>query len=190
MSSLLEVPLVRERVHRMTVAEYHRAGETGVLSDDVELLQGIVVTKMPKSPLHEFIAQKLLELLLACVPAGFRVRPERPLTFRDSEPEPDISVVKGKPEDWLTAHPSTAQLVIEVAVSSAAVDEEKAEIYAQAAVLEYWLVRAEQFTVDVYREPTPEGYRTKTTLKAGDVLRASGLPEISIPVSEIFPRRT
>jgi hypothetical protein len=50
MTSLLELPVVRERVHRMSVADYHRAGEAGALSEDVELLRGIVVTKMAKSP--------------------------------------------------------------------------------------------------------------------------------------------
>jgi hypothetical protein len=60
MTSLLEHPVVRERLHRMTVAEYHLAGETGVLSDDVELLRGIVVTKTAESPLHEFVLQKLI----------------------------------------------------------------------------------------------------------------------------------
>src|SRR5438105_163413 len=119
MTSLLEWPEIRQRVHRMSVEEYHRAGETGILSDDVELLRGIVVTKMAKSPLHEFVAQKLTDLLLAKAPAGFKVRKEGPLTLRDSEPEPDISVVRGKAEDWLASHPSTATLLVEVSVTTA-----------------------------------------------------------------------
>ena len=189
MTSLLELPVVRERMHRMSVAEYHRAGETGVLSDDVELLRGLVVTKMPKSPLHEFVAQKLMNLLSVLLPKGFQLRPERPLTLRDSEPEPDLSVVRGRPEDWVTAHPSTAQLVVEVVVTSAAVDENKAEIYAEAGILEYWLVRAEERTMDVYREPTPEGYRSKVTLTASDTLQCASLPGVIIPLADIFPAR-
>ena len=71
----------------MSVDEYHRAGETGVLSEDVELLRGLVVTKMAKSPLHELVAQKLMDILLAKRPNGFTVRREGPLTLRGSEPE-------------------------------------------------------------------------------------------------------
>src|SRR5437660_6999900 len=100
MTSLLEFPGIRERVHRMSVDEYHRAGSSGVLSDEVELLRGIVVTKMPKSPLHELVANLLAELLSGRVPKEFKVRREGPLTLRDSEPEPDISVIKGAWEDW------------------------------------------------------------------------------------------
>ena len=189
MTSLLELPIVRERMHRMSVAEYHRAFEAGALSEKVELLRGLVVTKMPKSPLHEFVAQKLMLLLLALVPKAFQVRHEGPLTLRDSEPEPDLSIVRGRPEDWTEAHPSTAQLVIEVAVTSAAVDEEKAGIYAEAGIPEYWLVRAHEQTVDIYREPTPEGYRTKVTLSDRDTLSCACLPGVTFPIADIFPTK-
>jgi len=188
MTPLLELPTVRERMHRLSVAEYHRAGEAGVISENVELLRGIIVTKMPKSPLHEFVAQKLMLLLLALLPKAFQVRCERPLTLRDSEPEPDLSVVRGLPEDWLKGHPTTAQLVVEVAVTSVSVDETKAEIYAEAGIPEYWLVRAQERTVDIYREPTHEGYRSKITLTASDVLQCASLPGVSFPLADIFPR--
>jgi Uma2 family endonuclease len=187
MTSLLELPAVRERVHRMSVAEYHRAGEAGVISEDVELLRGLIVNKMAKSPLHEFVSQKLMYLLLALLPKMFQLRREGPLTLRDSEPEPDLSVVRGQPEDWAAAHPSTAHLVIEVAVTSAAMDEGKADIYSEAGIPEYWLVRADVRTVDVYREPTAEGYRSKVTLNAGENLRCASVPEIAFEVGEIFP---
>jgi len=187
MTSFLELPEVRERMHRMSVEEYHRAGQTGVLSEDVELLRGIVVTKMPKSSLHEFVAQKLTDLLLAKVAGSFKVRTERPLTLRDSEPEPDISVVLGKPEDWIAAHPSTAHLVVEIAVSSTAVDEGKAEIYAEAGIQEYWLVRRVNRTVEVYRQPTREGYVFRQTFTEQEVLACASLPGLRLSLSEILP---
>ena len=189
MTSLLELPTVRERMHRLSVADYHRAFEAGAISENVELLRGIIVTKMPKSPLHEFVGQKLMLLLLALLPKMFQVRRESPLTLRDSEPEPDLSVVRGQPEDWLAGHPTTAQLVVEVAVTSAAVDESKAEIYAEAGIPEYWLVHAVERTVDIYREPTPEGYRRKITLAASDSLQSTSLPGVSFPLADIFPRQ-
>jgi len=189
MTSLLELPDVRERVHRMSVEDYHRAGETGLLSEEVELLRGIVVTKMAKSPLHELVAQKLMERLLAQVPKGFSVRPERPLTLRDSEPEPDVSVVRGKPDDWAAAHPSTAHLVVEVAITSAALDESKGEIYAEAGIPEYWLVRPEHRAVDVYHEPTRDGYLSKRTLTDGATLRCLSISGVEFPVADTLSAR-
>src|SRR6266851_1777684 len=176
MTALLELPMVRERVHRMSVSDYHRAGEMGMLGEDVELLRGIVFKKMPKSPLHELVAQKLMERLLEQAPKEFVVRPERPLTLPDSEPEPDISVVRGKPDDWAKAHPSTAHLVVEVAVSSVALDESMGEIYAEAGIPEYWLVRPEDRAMDIYREPASGGYLSRTALSEGDTLRSASIP--------------
>jgi Uma2 family endonuclease len=187
MTALLELPAFRERVHGLSVEDYHRLGELGILSTDVELLRGIVVTKMPKTPLHELVAQKLLHILIAHVPKGFTVRPERPLTTRDSEPEPDISVVRGKPDDWVRAHPSTAELVVEVAVSSVLFDARKGEIYAEAGVPEYWVVRAEERELDVYSTPTREGYACKNTLREKDVLVCKSLTGIQFTVAEILP---
>jgi len=189
MMPLLEVPAVRERVHPMPVETYHRLGEMGALSEDVELLRGLIVSKMPKSPLHEYVAQMLMKLLLALLPAGFEVRRESPLTIGGSEPEPDISVVRGNAADWIQAHPTTAALVIEVAVTSADIDEGKASIYAEAGVPEYWIVRPDLRTVTVYREPMTDGYRARTSFSDQDTLRCVELPGVEIAVASVLPPR-
>jgi Uma2 family endonuclease len=188
MTALLDLPEVRDRIHRVSVSEYHRLGELGLISEKVELLRGIIVDKMSKSPLREYISQKLLMLLLRLIPNGFEVRPERPLTTIDSEPEPDISVVQGKPEDWLHGHPSTASLVIEVSMSSLLLDRSKATIYAEAKVPEYWLIRAEERIIEIYREPSEKGYGVVVTLSEGDVVPCSSIPNITFKASEIFPK--
>jgi hypothetical protein len=97
MTALLELPAFRERVHAVSLDVYHRMTEVGLLSNKLELLRGIVVTKMARSPLHELVSHKLMKLLLPQAPVGYEVRREAPLTLRDSEPEPDLSVVKGAP---------------------------------------------------------------------------------------------
>jgi|SRR5687767_592871 len=188
MTALLDLPEVRERVHRVTVPDYHRLGQLGVISEDVELLRGIIVDKMSKSPLHEFIAQKLMKLFARQIPEKFEVRREGPLTLADSEPEPDISIVEGKPEDWLNSHPSRASVVIEIAISSLHLDRSKAEIYAEAAIPEYWLIRGDEYLVDVYRQPTNKGYVERITLTANDTLKCGSIAELQIDLKEIFPQ--
>lgn len=190
MTALLDLPDVRERVHRLSVSDYHRLGELGMISEDVELLRGIIVEKMSKSPLHEFVSQKLLMLLRRLAPDRFDVRPERPLTLIDSEPEPDISVVQGKPEDWLAAHPSSATLVVEISLTSLLLDRSKADIYAEAGVPEYWLIRADERLIDVYREPSEKGYLSRVTISDSELLTSISIPEIQFKSSEIFPART
>jgi Uma2 family endonuclease len=128
-----------------------------------------------------------MKQLQARTSSGFEVRREGPLTLNDSEPEPDLSVVWGTADDWAGAHPKTAALVVEVAVSDPAIDEGKAEIYAEAGIPEYWLVRPQDRAVDVYREPSGSVYLSKVTLTATDVLRSSKVPGVEIPIEAIFP---
>lgn len=187
MTPLLELPAIRRRLHPMTVETYHRLGEMGLLREDAELLRGFIVTKTPKSPLHEFASQMLMKLLLGQVPPGFELRREAPLSIGASEPEPDFSVVRGVPADWLQAHPTTAALVIEVAVTSAELDEGKASIYAEAAIPEYWIVRPDRRVVIVHREPTAEGYRTREEFSDQTALRCSAVPELVVAVASILP---
>ena len=189
MSQLLDQPTIRARVHRVSVGEYHRMGELGMLDESHELLRGYVVKKMPKSPLHVRILQKLLMLLIRSVPAGMLVRPEQPLTIGGSEPEPDLAVVRGEPDDWPDRHPVTAELVIEVSITTLDADVEKADIYAEAGVPEYWLVRPEQAEVDVYRAPANGRYAEKVTLRGADTLCCGSIAGVEVNLSDLFAVR-
>jgi Uma2 family endonuclease len=186
MTDLLELPSVRERVHLLTPEEYHRLGEVGILSEKVKLLRGIVVNKTSKSPLHELVAQILIKVFLKKVPEGIEVRREGPLSLGDSEPEPDLSLVQGVPEDWRYAHPSTALLVVEIAIGSLPLDIQKAEIYAEGGIPEYWIVRPDVKVVDVYREATPRGYARTETFREGQCVLCSSIPEVEVSISDIF----
>src|SRR5262249_27946062 len=95
MSAILEIPEVRQRVSPLSVEEYHRLGEFNENGRRTELIRGIVIEKMSKSPLHRILASRLYNLFLAQLPNGFSVWKEEPLTLSDSEPEPDITVVQG-----------------------------------------------------------------------------------------------
>lgn len=86
-------PSVRQRVYPTSVDTYHRLGEMGALSEGVELLNDIIITKLAKSPLHEYVAQMLMGLLLALLPSGFTLRPERRLSRRTRRANPESSSV-------------------------------------------------------------------------------------------------
>jgi Uma2 family endonuclease len=174
MSGILELPEVRRRVSPLSVEEYHQLGEYNGHGKRTELIRGIVIEKMFKSPRHSTIVSLLYRLLLAArLPVEFTVRQEQPLTFADSEPEPDISVSRGGERDFADAHPTTAELAIEVAVSSPGLDRENASLYAEAGVKEYWIVLGRERQVEVYRRP--ENGRYQATLLVG-VTEALNVP--------------
>ena len=77
-----------------------------------------------------------------------------------------------------------------MAITSLALDESKAGIYAEAGVPEYWLVRPEQRVVDVYREPTSDGYLFRRTLREHDRLECASLPGAAFRVVDILPARS
>jgi Uma2 family endonuclease len=109
------------------------------------------------------------------------------LTLRDSEPEPDISIVRGSDDDYDDAHPTTACLIVEVAVSSVELDRELASIYAEAGVEEYWIVLVNEQAVEVYRRSAGGVYQEKLTVGVSETLACGSVPGLAIPLGELFP---
>jgi Uma2 family endonuclease len=121
------------------------------------------------------------------VPSSFIVRKEEPLTLADSEPEPDLAVVAAPAgEDFSRAHARTAELVIEIAVSSAALDRANASLYAEAGVKEYWIVLCADRSVKVYREPEDGVYREVRTYRGSEELLCESVPEVRVGVDQVF----
>ena len=185
-SDLLEIPEVRARLSPISLEQYHRLPEFNQNGRRTELVRGIVLEKEPKSPLHCSVARRLDERLQAHLPEDTVLLRCDPLTLTDSEPEPDFALVQGKPSDLRQHHPTTALLVVEIAVSSAALDREKAAHYAEAGVQEYWIILASERRVEVYRQPENGGYHECSSLEGMARLQALSLPELSISLAEIF----
>jgi len=186
MSAILDLPEVRRRISRLSVEEYHRLDEFNENGKRTEFIRGIVFEKMRKFPLHATIATRLFKLILRLLPVGFTARLEQPLTLADSEPEPDVSVVRGQESDFKRAHPTTAALVVEIAVSSADLDRELASLYAEAGVEEYWILLGHEQAVEVYRLPINGVYREKTTVVAGSTIACASVPGVAVSLGDLF----
>lgn len=172
MSTVLQTPPVPAAtppypVHRFSVAEYHRLVDVGLLDEDarVELLEGWIVPKMPRSPLHDATINVVLRVLLAHLAAGWEIRVQSAAVTDDSEPEPDVAVVKGPASRYRDHHPSKGEilLIIEVADSSLARDRHKAAIYASMGVPAYWIVNLQDGSVEVRTQPEPDRRRYDRT---------------------------
>ena len=107
----------------------------------------------------------------------------------DSEPEPDVAVVRGHQRDYIRAHPDTAVLVVEVSDSTLDYDRRrKGPAYARAEVPEYWVVNLVDHLVEVYRDPMADrGYQTVLTLRPGETIAPLGAPFASIAVDDLLP---
>ncbi len=180
-------PVVRgPQVWPLGVKAYHALGELGLIPEKTELLYGQIFHKMPKSPFHAYLLQLLLEILRAAVPQSFIVRSEQPITCADSEPEPDLSVVRGEIADFRHAHPHTAELVIEICVSSHEYDRSKIRAYASAGVKECWLVLGPEKQIEVYRRPQGGQYAEYALHGPGGALTSSAVPGCTVELDSLF----
>ncbi len=186
MSSILDVPSIRARLSRTSVEEYHLQPEYNGQGRRTELIRGLVIEKMSKSPLHGTIASLLQDTLAPQLPPGWILRREEPLTLRDSEPEPDLTIVRGTRREYLRAHPSSAALVVEVAVSSIAEDREIAALYAEAEVGEYWIVLPAEQGIEVYRQPENGRYREMRLYTGSDTIECASVPGVRVALGELF----
>ncbi len=186
MVKILELPSVRRQARPIDVRTYHWMGENGLADERTELLRGVIVEKMSKSPLHSFVVNRLIELLSSLVNSGLTVRKEDPLTLDDSEPEPDVAVIHGALADFKNQHPNSAELVIEVAISSTEVDREKATIYAEAGVKEYWLVLPQEKIVEIFSDPADGRYRNHTVMAPGETATSTIIPEFGVNLAELI----
>jgi Uma2 family endonuclease len=181
---------VRQR--RITVDEYHRMAETGILREDehVQLVDGMLVAMTPQGRAHARVIQRLTRLLVRSVGDDVEVLPQLPLTLPgDSEPEPDLAIVRAEDAQSGEQHPRTALLVVEVAGESLRFDRgPKAALYARAGIPEYWIVNLAESTVEVHREPNPAkgAYRVRKVVSAGEDLVAASVPGLSVDVAALF----
>ncbi len=128
----------------------------------VELADGLLVEVSPQSEQHWKVIQALMRLMAARMDI---LRVQAPLAAAEGwTPEPDIALAEVDDDPWL--RPSTALLVVEVAVSSHQYDLSKAKIFAQAGIPTYWIVDVPGRQVFAYTEPSPDGYARERTLEA------------------------
>lgn len=155
--------------------------DAGILTEDdpVELLEGYMVQKMPKNPPHRVSTRKTRIALEKTVPTGWYVDSQEPITTMESEPEPDVTVVRGNSDDFAQRHPGPEDigLLVEVADSSLARDRgPKKIIYARANIPVYWIVNLIDRQIEVHTDPTGPAeqpdYRQRQVYK----------PDESVPV--------
>jgi Uma2 family endonuclease len=183
---------------RFTVAEYHRLIELGVLTEDdnLELIEGYLVLKMSRKPPHDGTLHRLIKRLTRHLPAGWDLRIQSAITLTDSEPEPDLAIVREDADGYLTRHPSAsdAGLVIEVADSTLAGDRaDKGRVYARAGIPCYWIANLVDGQIEEYTSPSGPtalpAYAQRKDYRPGDdiPLVLGGQQVATLPVRDLLP---
>lgn len=182
---------IRQR-HRFTVADYHQIANTGILTPDtrVELIEGEMIDMPPIGSLHAGTVDYLAEVLRAACGGRVIVRAQNPV-FLDlhSEPQPDITLLRPRPDFYRGTHPAPADilLLIEVADSTLAYDTRiKLPLYAHHGIPEVWLVDLPNRQFLVHRAPTLTGFQDVQSLTALSAVTPLLLPDVTIDLSRLF----
>ena len=180
---------VMQSLIKWTVDDYHRMIEAGILADrKVELLAGDIHPMAPEGPPHTYYGGSFADRLRAALAGRALVREARPITLTDSEPEPDIAVVRGGWEDYRDRHPGAADvlLMIEISESSLKKDtEDKRIIYATANIADYWVWDLTAPQLIIYRHPQAGDYQLVSRLQQGDIAPLA-FPDLIFSVGQLL----
>jgi Uma2 family endonuclease len=180
-----------------TRVEYDRLVGLGVFEGEpLELIGGQLVVAEPQGAYHASAISAVDYAVRAALPPGWLVRIQLPVSLDDeSEPEPDLVVVRGHPGDYRGSHPDHPVLAVEVAESSLSFDREhKGSLYARAGIEDYWIVNLVDRVLEIYRDPGPEPsalygwrYRSVTTLTPPAFVVPLAFASTRIAVADLLP---
>ncbi len=169
-------------VYRLTIEQFDRMVRDGTLDEDepVELLNGVLVTRMPKNPPHRVATRKTVRALERVLPAGWIAQKEEALVMPPGNKwEPDVAVVRSELE-FDSARDATAAdccMVVEIAETNLSrARTEKLRAYAAAGIPVYWIVNLSggatpgSAVVEVYTgvDQATGQYRSRVDLQPGD----------------------
>ena len=155
------ISICTERIWKLNIDKYHAMIAAGIIEEDaqLELLEGLLVLKMPKNPPHRISTKLIRAALEKIIPNGWYVDSQEPITLSDSEPEPDVMVIRGQTTDYRDRHPQALDIELVIEVSDATLERDrtmKKRIYANAGIPIYWILNLRDRQLEVYTQPRME----------------------------------
>src|SRR6059036_1659377 len=173
---------------RWTCAEFHRFGDLGVFEGrGAMLIDGVILEEGPMNPPHALTLELVEQAIRTAFGTGWRIRGQSPLVLgQDLDPEPDFAVIAGTPRGS-SGHPTTADLVIEVADASLDFDtNQKRLLYARAGIREYWVADVNGRRLLVYRDPRAGDYAVQQAFGPADAVSPLAAPAVVVQVADLL----
>jgi Uma2 family endonuclease len=176
--------------YQWTIERYHKAIEAGIFDDQlVELLHGNLIVMPPEREPHAYYNTETADYLRILLGEKVKVRDNKPITLpNNSEPVPDIAIVKPLGEIYLQHHPYPEDIFWIIEFSNATLSKdlgEKKEIYAEAGIMEYWVVNLQASQLKVFRDLAHQHYQTELTLITG-MISPLAFPDVSVKIQRLI----
>jgi Uma2 family endonuclease len=179
-------------ITRYSVDDYEEMIRLGALTenDRVELIRGEIVAKMPIGDRHLVTVNRLNRLYNRRLGDLVIVSIQNPVRLDDSEPEPDVSLLRPREDEYASGKPRAADVLLLIEVSDSSLDYDrdvKKPLYAESGITEFWIVNLVDECLEVYRGPQPDGtYQEERVLKRGESTDIVALPGLVVAVDELF----
>ena len=177
---------------KWSIDDYHLMIKSGVLNNrSVELIEGEIIEVSPESPLHRFTNDSNAEYLREQLAGVAKVFESHPITLNNSEPEPDIAIVRLPNINYLTRHPYPEDIYWLIEISNTTLEDDlnrKKRIYASAGINEYWIIDLKNTELIVFREPSGNNYKTKATYNSRAIAPIS-FPDLQLNVEIMLTKR-
>jgi len=176
---------------KFTIAEYYQMAEAGIFlaNNRVELIAGEIIEMSPIGSRHAACVDRLNRLFNRLLANRVIVRVQNPIRLSDrSEPQPDLTLLQPRPDFYAEAHPQPAEVLLLVEVSDTTVEYDrdvKIPLYAQAGIVEVWLVNLPEAYIEVYRHPAGDRYLEIHRWQRSQDISILAFPDVSFAVNDI-----
>lgn len=176
----------------ISVEEYDQMIEHGILTaeDKVELLNGVIINKMPKGTKHASVNDRVTRFFYRLFDDKVIVRNQNPIYISEiSEPEPDLVLAVPDKGFYSERHPTPEDILLVVEISDSTLGRDrfaKGLTYAKAGIRQYFVLNVQDQTVEDYQNPNEDGYGSKQTYRSGETFNLVAFPEIEIKVDDLF----
>ncbi len=175
--------------YKWSIAKWHELVETGLLEGQpVELLEGEIIKMSPEGVPHTYTNRCIADYLREILPGLAYISENHPITLDNSEPEPDIAIVRLPSTIYRAHHPYAEDIywLIEVSSRTLKIDlEQKAITYARNTIPEYWVLDLVNNQLIVHRHPQGNRYSQVVNYRVG-VISPQAFPEIKIALDQLL----
>ncbi|MEW6236454.1 MAG: Uma2 family endonuclease, partial [Candidatus Omnitrophota bacterium] len=182
----------KKLIRLFTVDEFYRMAEIGIFTEDdrVELIEGEIIQMTPISISHASHSMRFNRNFIYRFLDKAIVSIQNPVRLSQlSETLTDIALLKLRGNYYSDRHPmpEDVYLLVEIADSSYEYDRQvKAPLYAKHGVPELWILNLDKQVIEIFRQPSPEGYRQSFIASPGESINLESFPEYTFNVSDIL----
>ena len=177
---------------RFTVDEYYKLIDLGMLHDyeQAEIIEGELIRKMPIGDKHAAVVERLNEFLRDELGKSVSIRSQQPIRLNEyTEPQPDLAVLKRRDDFYRFGKPLPQDVLCLIEVSDATLRydrDSKLSMYAEAEILETWIVNLQKNIIEVHQHPNLGVYQLTKLYKCGETVTSETIPNLQIEVDKIL----